>query len=131
MGDPLQVRLFGYGVPYRVEVDGDGGVKAIDTDAAQEADALYRSIRLLKGLVGGSKSEKVGGEWAYSMPFGRCGVEGLPREHLVVHFSAEAHLDVLSAAGFETRRLYDGEIAHIEPGAVVPLDFRHPRFYKF
>ena len=64
MGDPLQVRLFGYGVPYRVEVDGDGGVEAMDTDAAQEADALYRSIRLLKGLVGGSKSEKVGGEWA-------------------------------------------------------------------
>jgi hypothetical protein len=121
MGDPLKVRLFGYGVPYRVGLDSGGGVEPMDTDAVREADTLYRSIRLLKGLIGGSKAKKAGGEWAYSMPFGRCGVEGLPREHLVVHFSAEAYLDVLSADGLKTHRLQEGEIAHIEPGTVVRL----------
>ena len=35
--DPLRVRLFGYGVPYRVHFDADGGVQPLDTDVAREA----------------------------------------------------------------------------------------------
>lgn len=119
--DPLKVRLFGYGVPYRVGLDADGGVEPVDTDAAQEADSVYRSLRLLKGLVGSPRTGKTGDEWAYSMPFGRCGVAGLPREHLVVHFCAEAYLDVLSEEGLETVELAEGEIAHIDPGTIVRL----------
>lgn len=121
MADPLEVRLFGYGTPYRVGLDEGGTIEPKDTDADLEAESLYRSIRLLKGLVGSANSDEAAGEWAYSMPFGRCGVEGLPREHLVVHFCAEAHLDVLSEEGFTTLKLDEGEIAHIEPRTVVRL----------
>ena len=119
--DPLTVRLFGYGVPYRVTESADGGIEPIDTDAALEAESVYNSLRLLKGLAAGPRTGNAGGEWAYSMPFGRCGVAGLPREHLVVHFCAEAYLDVLAEQGMETRLLAEGEIAHIEPGTIARL----------
>ena len=59
------------------------------------------------------------GDWVYSLPFGRCGVQGRPREHIVAHFCAEAYLDVLSMDGVETQPLAAGEIADIEPGTVV------------
>ena len=36
----LKVRLFGYGVPYLVELGPDGALTPMDTDAAQEADAV-------------------------------------------------------------------------------------------
>ena len=119
--NPLKVRLFGYGVPYLVELGADGAVAPMDTDAAQEADAVCHSLRVLKGLAGSPGTGQPGTQWAYSMPFGRCGVDGLPREHLLVHFCAEAYLDVLSDAGLETRQLAEGEIAHVEPGTVVRL----------
>ena len=119
--DPLKARLFGYGVPYRVGLHADGAVEPRDTDAAQEADGVYRALKLLTGQVGCPRTGQAGEEWAYSMPFGRCGVAGLPREHLVVHFCAEAYLDVLADGGLQTQVLAEGEIAHIEPGSIVRL----------
>ena len=50
MGDPLRARLFGYGVPYRVEVDTAGAVMPPKpTDAAGEAERLCRALRQLHG----------------------------------------------------------------------------------
>ena len=49
MGDPLRARLFGYGVPYRVEVDEAGAVAPRPTDAAGEAERLCRALRQLAG----------------------------------------------------------------------------------
>ena len=49
MGDPLRARLFGYGVPYRVEVDAAGLVEPKPTDAASEAERLCRALRQLRG----------------------------------------------------------------------------------
>ena len=112
MGDPLRARLFGYGVPYRVEVDEKGAVAPRPTDAAGEAERLCRALR---GEVNGVTD----GDWAYSLPFGRCGVQGRPREHIVADFCAEAYLDVLSMDGIETQPLAAGEIADIEPRSVV------------
>ena len=83
--NPLKVRLFGYGAPYLVELNADGAVAPMDTDAAQEADAVCHSLRVLKGLAGRPGTGQPGTQWAYSMPFGRCGVDGLPREHLLLH----------------------------------------------
>ena len=40
----LKERLFGYGTPYRVEVGPDGVVRAVDTDAAREAEALSQLL---------------------------------------------------------------------------------------
>ena len=115
MGDPLRARLFGYGVPYRVEVDKAGAVVPWPTDAAGEAERLCRALRQLSGEDNGATD----GGWTYSLPFGRCGIQGRPREHLIAHFCVEAYLDVLSMDGVETQPLAAGEIANIEPGTVV------------
>ena len=115
MGDPLRVRLFGYGVPYRVEVDEAGAVAPRPTAAAGEAERLCCALRQLRGKGAGVAD----GDWVYSVPFGRCGVAGRPREHIIAYFCAEAYLDVLSMDGVETQPLAAGEIADIEPGTIV------------
>ena len=115
MGDPLRARLFGYGVPYRVEVGETGAVAPRPTDAAGEAERLCRALRQLRG----EGHDVTDGDWVYSLPFGRCGIQGRPREHIVAHFCAEAHIDVLSMDGVKTQPLAAGEIADIEPGGVV------------
>ena len=115
MGDPLRVRLFGYGVPYRAEVDEAGAVAPRPTDAAGEAERLCRALRQLRGEGDGVSD----GGWGYSLPFGRCGIQGRPREHIIAHFCAEAYLDVLSMDGVKTQPLAAGAIADIEPGSVV------------
>ena len=115
MGDPLRARLFGYGVPYRVEVDKVGAVAPRPTDAVGEAERLCGALRQLRGEGDGASD----GGWAYSLPFGRCGIQGRPREHIVAYFCAEAYLDMLSMDGVETQPLAAGEIADIEPGTVV------------
>ena len=48
MSDPLRARLFGYGVPYRVEVDGAGAVAPRTTDAAGEAARLCHALGQLR-----------------------------------------------------------------------------------
>ena len=120
MGDPLRARLFGYGVPYRVEVDTAGAVVPRPTDAAGEAERLCRALRQLSGEDNGATD----GDWVYSLPFGRCGIQGQPREHIIAHFCAEAYLDVLSMDGVKTQPLAVEEIADIEPGSVVRLRAR-------
>ena len=115
MGDPLRARLFGYGVPYRVEVDAAGAVVPRPADAAGEAERLCRALRQLCGEAHGATD----GDWVYSLPFGRCGIQGRPREHIAAHFCAEAYIDVLSMDGVETQPLAVGEIADIEPGSIV------------
>ena len=115
MGDPLRARLFGYGVPYRVELDAAGAVAPRTTDAAGEAERLCRALRQLRGEGEGATE----GDWVYSLPFGRCGIQGRPREHLIAHFCVEAYIDVLSMDGVKTQPLAAGEIADIEPGSVV------------
>ena len=121
MGDPLKVRLFGYGTPYRVSVGAEGAVVAGETDEEKEAGILYHTLRGHVGRADKPSSADAAGQWSYSMPFGRCGVDDLPREHLLVYNACEAHLDVLSDQGLATRHLGEGEIAHIEPGTVVRL----------
>ena len=60
MGDPLRARLFGYGVPYRVEVDAAGAVAPRPTDAAGEAERLYRALRQLRGKGEGKTEWRLG-----------------------------------------------------------------------
>ena len=115
MGDPLRARLFGYGVPYRVELDEVGAVMPRPTDAAGEAERLSRALHQLRGKGEGATD----GDWVYSLPFGRCGIQGRPREHLIAHFCVEAYIDVLSMDEVKTQPLAAGEIADIEPGSVV------------
>ena len=104
MGDPLRVRLFGYGVPYRVGVDEVGVVAPRPTDATGEAERLCRALRQLRGEGYGATE----GDWVYSLPFGRCGIQGRPREHIIAYFFAEAYIDVLSMDGVEMQPLAAG-----------------------
>jgi hypothetical protein len=121
----LKERLFGYGTPYRVEVGPDGVVRAVDTDAAREAEALSQLLANLPAqtAAGQTRGQPADG-WAYSLPFGRCGVDALPREHIQVHFFCEAHLDVLSYDGVNTIALKEGQSICIEPGTVARLRAR-------
>ena len=113
--DPLRVRLFGYGVPYRARFDADGVVR--------EAVDLARELRALTG-VSVEEAESADGVWAVSVPFGRCGVHGLPCEHLVVHHAEEAYVDVLGAQGFSENAVQQGKMVHVVPGAVIRLRAR-------
>ena len=116
--DPLRVRLFGYGVPYRVRLAYDGTVQPLETGPAREAGDLARELAAMIGLaVEETMVEE--GAWALSMPFGRCGVEGLPREYLIVHHLEEGYLDVLAEEGCKAHPLNEGEMVQLVPGMVA------------
>ena len=61
--------------------------------------AFVAALRQLRGEGNGVAD----GDWVYSLPFGRCGLQGRPREHIIAHFCAEAYLDVLSMDGIKNR----------------------------
>lgn len=129
--DPLRVRLFGYGVPYQVRFGAAGLVQPVVTDAGREAEALARELAVLAGLAGsGTDATRVDrapvepGTWAVSMPFGRCGVGGLPREHLSVHHAEEAWLEMLWQGAYHEIPVVEGRLVEIAPGRVVRLRAR-------
>ena len=121
--DPMRVRLFGYGVPYQIHLSDGDGVSPLATTAADEARDLALELRVLRDGTG----ELSAGDpdaWAYSMAFGRCGLEGLPHEHLIVHHAREAQLDLLSDRGYERRDLRQGEITTMVPAMVARVRAR-------
>jgi hypothetical protein len=119
----LNVRLFGYGVPYRVEGNPADGVVPMPTSADQEARDLARALALLAGEQVDSSPAREDA-WAVSMPFGRCGIDGRPREHLIVHGADEAYLDVLTLDGVRTTPIGSDQIVAVEPQTVVRLRAR-------
>ena len=121
--DPLRARLFGYGVPYQVRFGRNNEVQPLATDPAREAGDLARELGALIGQRGGGAGSEKGG-WIVSMPLGRCGIEGLPREYLVVYYLEEGYLDVLGAAGYEERRVAEGAILTVLPGTVIRVRAR-------
>ena len=116
--DPLRVRLFGYGVPYRVRLADDGVVQPLETGPSREAGDLARELAAMSGLAA-EETLVEEDAWALSMPFGRCGVEGLPKEYLVVHHLEEGYLDVLAEGGCKVHPLEEGEMVQLVPGMVV------------
>ncbi|MEW6750732.1 MAG: hypothetical protein AB1505_07110 [Candidatus Latescibacterota bacterium] len=131
--DPLKVRLFGYGVPYRVHFAADGAVLPLPTDPLAEAADLARALRAHLGIVAPAAVPPAAGPqwardlWCLSMPLGRSGLGGLPHEHLKVHGFAEAWMDVLDAQGQHSWPLAPGETVRVIPGRVVRVRARpHP-----
>ena len=118
----LRHRLFGYGILYRVKCDKGIGFSVVETSAEQEAKVLASTLSTLQR--GGVLEGELDPLCAYSMPFGRCGIEGLPREHIQVHFSQEAYVDVLRGEGVATRAVSNGEVVAIEPRTIVRLRAR-------
>ena len=119
----LGVRLFGYGVPYRARFE-RGVVEPLETGPETEAADLAQALARLRGAPGTPGSDDA---WALSMPFGRCGLNGLPREHLRVFAAREAWLDLLTWDGPQEVAVAPGELVAIEPQSVVRLRARpHP-----
>ncbi|MEC7841575.1 MAG: hypothetical protein VX911_01740 [Candidatus Latescibacterota bacterium] len=121
--DPLGVRLFGYGVPYQVHLSNGDGVVPLATTPTDEARDLALELRVLRDGDGESFAVDANA-WAFSTPFGRCGVGGLPHEHLMVHHANEAWLDLLSSSGYEQHPLRQGEITTLVPGMVARVRAR-------
>jgi hypothetical protein len=118
--DPLRARLFGYGVPYRVRFGPAGEVLPVATDPARESSDLARELAALSGL-GAEPATDHPDAWAVSMPFGRCGIGGLPREHLSVHHLLEGRLEVLRSGEWAEMALAEGRPVEIRPGTVVRM----------
>ena len=116
----LGVRLFGYGVPYRARFHG-GVVEPLQTGPEAEAADLAQALARLRGAPGTSENDDA---WAVSMPFGRCGLNGLPREHLRVFAAREAWLDLLTWEGPREVAVSPGLPVAIEPQSVVRLRAR-------
>ena len=129
--DALRPRLFGYGLLYRARLSSSGELEPAPAEGSSEAAALARA---LQGLTSRSSSREpevpVAGrevsaayEWAVSVPFGRCGLEGRPLEYLVV-CASEGHLEELGPDGFASQAVAEGEILTVVPGRVVRLRLR-------
>ena len=116
----LGVRLFGYGVPYRARVRG-GVVEPLETGPETEAADLAQALARQRGAPGTGERDDA---WAVSMPFGRCGLNGLPREHLLVFAAREAWLDLLTWEGPRVVAVKPGQPVAIEPQSVVRLRAR-------
>jgi len=128
--DPLGARLFGYGVPYRAVIAADGRVEPLPTDPAREAFDLAAELEHLADLPTAGATAVEPDSWVVSVPFGRCGVDGLPREHLAVFHADLAYLDVVDEHGSAEHALAEGEIFTILPGMVVRLRARPRRGHR-
>lgn len=119
----LSVRLFGFGVPYRAALSEADGVVPLPTNADIEAVDLARAMAQLAGV----KVDSIpvwDDAWAVSVPFGRCGLDGRPREHLMVHGAEEAYLDVLGLDDARETSVEPNQLVAIEPETVVRLRAR-------
>ena len=118
---PLGARLFGYAILYRARLRGGGAGAACDplpVDPAEEARALAGELRChLEGGVSGSG--EAGDEVGLSVPFGRCGLDGRPLEHVRIHHVTRAFVDVLTPAGARSEPVQEGRTVLVAPGAIV------------
>lgn len=127
----LSTRLFGYAILYGArQVGGEGALATfapVVADPAAQARILarelshhlgIRSAEADAGADAGEETEAVP-EAAISVPFGRCGIDGLPLEHVRLYQFVDAAADVLRPGGVESRPLREGETLLVEPGSVV------------
>ncbi len=119
---PLGARLFGYGILYRARLRGGDVSVACDplsVDPAEEARALAGELRChLDGGVSGPTGE-ARQEVGLSVPFGRCGIDGRPLEHVRLYHVARAFVDVLTPRGGTSRPVEEGRTVLVAPGSVV------------
>ena len=118
---PLGARLFGYGILYRARLRGGGGASAacdpLPADPAEEARALADELRC--HLEGGAPAGESPDEVGLSVPFGRCGIDGRPLEHVRLYHAARAFVDVLTPRGAASRPVEEGRTVLVSPGSVV------------
>lgn len=128
--DPLQPRLFGYGLLYRAHLSDSGALQALEAREGDEALALAAALSRLVGLEGARTMPGQGPPrqaadlWGVSVPFGRCGMAGRPLEHIRVHGAAEAFHDSLGPDGYRETRLEPGDTLTFQPGLMHRLRAR-------
>ena len=119
--DPLGARLFGYGILYRARLTGGGpssGCEPLSADPAEEARALAGELRRhLAGSDPGAGETR--GEVGLSVPFGRCGLDGRPLEHVRLYHAARAFVDVLTPQGAASHPVAEGRTVLVAPGSIV------------
>jgi hypothetical protein len=120
----LSQRLFGYGIPYEVEIDSSGKFSPVKGKANVQALELSKTLESWLREGKNHSVSEAESSWAYSMPFGRCGLAGLPLEHLQVFDAEEIHVDVLSEAGLERKLISENDIILIRPLTVIRLRLR-------
>ena len=99
----LSQRLFGYGIPYEVGIESSGKFSPTKGEGNVSALELSKTLESWSREGKNYPVSEAESSWAYSMPFGRCGLAGLPLEHLQVSDAEEIHIDVLSEAGLERK----------------------------
>lgn len=127
MSEPASARLFGYAILYRVVPVNPGArpptFNPVAVDPAAEASSLARELEHhVTGRLRGSADSDAAPdapELGISLPFGRCGIDGRPREHVRLYCVDEAFLDILEPSGVTCRALAEGETTTVEPGSVV------------
>ena len=119
--DPLGSRLFGYAILYRARVRGGGAAAACDpvpVDPAGEARALAGELR--RHLQGGASGPgETGDEVGLSVPFGRCGIDGRPLEHVRLYHVSRAFVDLLTPRGVRSEPVEEGRTVLVAPGSIV------------
>ncbi|MBT6146082.1 MAG: hypothetical protein HOH74_11665, partial [Gemmatimonadetes bacterium] len=130
--EPLAPRLFGYATLFRAHQDATG-VSPIHAEAPEEALALAGALARHLGLeipfsekgaeVSATLSES--GEWGVSVPFGRCGIDGRPEEHVRIFGASEAWCDRLGMDGSASSvQVEEGQTLTFLPGSVQRLRAR-------
>ena len=114
----LRTRLFGYAVLFRAREVLDGAFEPVSVTAADEAQALARELELHVGQSTGTEEAEIS-EIGISCPFGRCGIDGRPLEHVRILHAEQAWVDTLTPDGLQTRAVAEGETILVEPGAFV------------
>lgn len=130
----LRPRLFGYGLLYRARQSSDGLLQPLAAEPGPEALALADALSGVseQGGTGAGPSpappnpasESDGDLWCVSVPFGRCGLGGRPREHIRVYGAAEAFHDTLGRSGYREEALAEEETVVFEPGLLHRLRTR-------
>ncbi len=124
--DPLTPRLFGFATLFRARISASG-IEPVVSAASVEARALARAIAGHVGLEWPSPLgyEPAGDEWGVSVPFGRCGLNDRPHEHIRLYGAKEAWCDRLSVDGSYTSvPIEEGQDVTFVPGDLQRLRTR-------
>ena len=130
--DPLRPRLFGYGLLYPAHLSDDWRIDPLAAAPGPEAGALAAALARMVGAGAGptwrapaqSPAGQAADLWCVSVPFGRCGLAGRPREHIRVHGAVEAYHDALGPEGYRQTRLSADQTVAFEPGLLHRLRAR-------
>jgi len=124
--NPLRPRLFGYATLFRARLESDR-FEPVAVEAEDEARGLAHGLAEYVGLTADTPPASAidPQEWGVSVPFGRCGLDDRPHEHVRVLGTDEAWCDRLDLDGaITTTPISEGECVTFRPGFVQRIRAR-------